>query len=271
MGLCATQWKLAICQSQKVDNFSIQNLPLQNSLSAHVNSGKWRHLLDSETKLSCLDLAYVDKLAKDKICVKYLLVRKDLFDRTIDAKRLKTKVSKEAVRAFLTMITEKNHPKEVWVDKETEFAWEIKKLCKAGGKQIYSTMSKTKAAFADRPIRSPNKILYRYMEYNRYKYIHKLTHIVTTLNCRRNCSINYIAKSVKNFDFSTILYNKPLREVRKTKFNIGDRVRISKYNWPFRRCYRPQFTQEVFKIFAIFFQKTSNKHNNGWTRWDYPR
>ena len=34
----------------------------------------------------CMDLAYVDKLAKDNNGVKYLLVRQDLFDRTVDVK-----------------------------------------------------------------------------------------------------------------------------------------------------------------------------------------
>ena len=40
----------------------------------------------------CMDLAYVDKLAKDNNGVKYLLVRQDLFDRTVDAKRMKKKI-----------------------------------------------------------------------------------------------------------------------------------------------------------------------------------
>ena len=55
-----------------------------------------------------MDLAYVDKLAKDNNGVKYLLVRQDLFDRTVDAKAMKTKNSKETIRAFLTMITKKS-------------------------------------------------------------------------------------------------------------------------------------------------------------------
>ena len=50
-------------------------------------------------------LAYIDELAKDKGGVKYLLVRQNLFDRTVDAKRMKTKDFKEMVGAFLTMIT----------------------------------------------------------------------------------------------------------------------------------------------------------------------
>ena len=57
-----------------------------------------------KTEICCMDLAYVDKLAKDKNGVRYLLVREDLFDRTVDAKGIKTKDSKDTVRAFLTRI-----------------------------------------------------------------------------------------------------------------------------------------------------------------------
>ena len=84
-----------------------------------------------KNEIWCMDLAYVDKLAKDNNGVMYLLVRQDLFDRTVDAKGMKTRDSKETVRAFLTMITKKNRPNKIWVDKGTEFAGEFKKLCKA--------------------------------------------------------------------------------------------------------------------------------------------
>ena len=82
-----------------------------------------------KNEIWCMDLAYVDKLAKDNNGVKYLLVRRDLFDRTVDAKGMKTKDSKETVRAFLTMITKKNRPKKIWVDKGKELAREFKKNC----------------------------------------------------------------------------------------------------------------------------------------------
>ena len=91
-------------------------------------------------------------------------------------------------------------------------------------------MRETKAAFADCTIRSLKSLLYRYMEDNGYKYIHKLSQFVTTLNSRRNCSIDLIPKNVKNSDFLPILYSKPLREFRKPQFKIGDRVRMSKYD-----------------------------------------
>ena len=64
-----------------------------------------------KNEIWCMDLAYVDKLAKDNKGVKHLLVSQELFDRTVVAKRMKTKDSKETVRAFLTMITKQNRPK----------------------------------------------------------------------------------------------------------------------------------------------------------------
>ena len=170
-------------------------------------------------------------------------------------KESKSKDSKETVRAFLSMITKKNRPKKFGLTREQNFLESLKNYCKAEGIQIYSTMSKTKAAIAERTIRSLKNIPYRYMQDNGYKYIHKLTQFVTTLNSRRNCSIDLIPRNVKNSDILSILYSKPLREFRKLQFKIGDRVRISKYDLLFRKGYKPQFTQEVFEIVAISSRK----------------
>ena len=210
-----------------------------------------------KNEIWCMDLAYVDKLAKENNGVKYLLVRQDLFDRTVNAKGMKTKDSQETVKAFSSMITKRNRPKKIWVDKGTEFAGAFKKFCGAEGIQVYSTMSETKAAFAERTIRSLKNILYRYMEDFGYKYIHKLPQFINTLNSRRNSSIDMKPNTVKNCDIMSILYSKPLREFKKPTFKTGDRVRISKYDLPFRKRYKPQFTSEVFEIVAIATRKPS--------------
>ena len=57
-------------------------------------------------------------------------------------------------------------------------------------------MSETKAAYAERKVRPLKNILYCYVEDNGYKFIHKLTQFVTTLNSRRDCSIDLIPKNV---------------------------------------------------------------------------
>ena len=53
-----------------------------------------------KNEIWCMDLACVEKLAKVNNCVKSLPVRQDVFHRTVEAKGLKTKDSKEAFSAF---------------------------------------------------------------------------------------------------------------------------------------------------------------------------
>ena len=65
-----------------------------------------------KNEIWCMDLAFVDKLAKDNNGIKCLLVRQDMVDRTVDAKGMKTKDSKETVKFFSKMITKKNRPKK---------------------------------------------------------------------------------------------------------------------------------------------------------------
>ena len=111
----------------------------------------------------------------------------------------------------------------MWVDERIEFAGCFRKLWKAEGIEIYSTVSETEAAFAERTIRSLKNILYHYMEDYGYKYIHTLSQVVTALISRRNCYLDLIPKDVKISDFLSILYSNPWREYRKPKVGIGDR------------------------------------------------
>ena len=181
---------------------------------------KMRAFARFKNEIWCMDQAYVDKLAKDNNGVKYLLVPQDLFDRTVDAKGMKTKDSKERVKTFSKMITKKNRPIKIWVDQGTEIPGEFKKFCSAEGIEFYSIMSETKAAFAERTISSLKNILFRYMEHYGYKYIHSLPQFVARMNSRNNSSIDMEPNHVQNSDFMSILYSKPLREYKKPKFGI---------------------------------------------------
>ena len=141
---------------------------------------------------------------------------------------MKTRDSQETVKAFSSMITEKNRRKMIWVDKGTKIAGTVIKFCAAEWIHVYSTMSESKAALAERTILSLKNILYRCMEAFGYKYIHKLPQYITTLNSKRNSSIYKRLNTVKNCEYMSILYSKPLREYKKPTFKTGDRLQISK-------------------------------------------
>ena len=86
-----------------------------------------------KNEIWCMDLAHVDKLAKDDEGVKYLLVSHELFDRTIDAKGMRAKDWKVTARAFLKMISKRNWPKHNSVNKGKNFFGEFWKFGKSEG------------------------------------------------------------------------------------------------------------------------------------------
>jgi transposase-like protein len=199
----------------------------------------------------CADLAHVDKLAPDNAQVKYLFVAIDVLSRFVQVQPMKTKTAESAKDAFVRMLSKATgKPKKLWTDNGTEFEGTFRRYCQQQEISIYHTFSETKAAYAERAIRSLKNIMYRYMEQQKtYKYLGKLQSFVQTMNSRVNRSTGMAPKDVKNADAIRIMYiRKPLPR-EKPKYKVDDYVRISRKDTAFRKGYKPQFTDEIFKIF----------------------
>ena len=113
MVLCAIWQKNAKLSPSKVREFLRSKTSYTRFTQAIRKFKKMRAFARFKDESWCMDLAYVDKLAKDKNGVRFLLVRQNLFDRTVDAKGMKTKYSKETVKTFSKMITKKDRPKKL--------------------------------------------------------------------------------------------------------------------------------------------------------------
>ena len=85
----------------------------------------------------CMDLAYVGKLAKKNNGLKYLLVRQDLFDRTVKAKGMKTKDSQETLKAFSSTITKKIDRKRFGLTRGPNLLERLGIFVAAEGIQVY--------------------------------------------------------------------------------------------------------------------------------------
>ena len=168
------------------------------------------------------------------------------------------------------MIKKWNRPKKIWLDKRTEFAGAFKKFCAAEGIQFYSNMSETKAVFAERTIRSLQNILYRYMEDYGFKYIHRVPQFITTLNCRRNSSIDMRPNTVKKCDLMSIPYSKLLREYRKPTFKLVIELESQSMNCFLAKVTSWYYTRSFWNC-SNCNKETTNIHNQGWARGDYLR
>ena len=87
-----------------------------------------------------------------------------------------------------------------------------------------------------------------------YKYIHKLSQLVTILNSKKLSSRGSIPKNVKLSDFQYILYSKQVRE--NPGLRLETELASPSMTYSSGRVIGPQFTQENFEFIVI----SSRKH-----------
>ena len=124
-------------------------------------------------EICCMDFIYVDKLATGNDGLKYLLVRQDLFDRTVGARGR-------------NMITIKDRPKNIWVDKGTEFPAEFILKYFAKLKDYKFTLKWVRLRVHLQNVQyNPWKLYFTVRWKIMDKYTHNLSQFVITLHSRK--------------------------------------------------------------------------------------
>ena len=73
------------------------------------------------------------------------------------------------------------------------------------------------------------------MEENGDKYVCKMDSFVNTMNTRVNRSLDKSSKNVKNSNLLSIFDKNSIIEYKQSRYKIGDKIQISKYDIPFRK------------------------------------
>ena len=84
--------------------------------------------------------------------------------------------------------------------------------------------------------------------------INQLQSFVQTINSRVNRVTNLAPNKVTKKDvlyLISLIFDASTKLVRRQKFYVGDFVRISKADLPFRKGYKQIFTNEIFEIHDI--------------------
>ena len=138
------------------------------------------------------DLADVSNLQKYNPDIKYLLVAIDTFSRYLSVVPLKNKSSKSVIAGFQQIFSKGRQPKWLRADHGGEFdnRW-LKQYLKSVNVGIFYTFNETKAAYAERVIRTLKTVMYRYFTHNQtYKYDDQLQDFVKDYNNRPHRSLN---------------------------------------------------------------------------------
>ena len=125
------------------------------------------------------------------------------------------------------------------------------KLLKNKSIKIYHTFNEGKAVIVERFNRTLKNIMYKYFTANNtYKYIDSLDKMVRKYNNTIHSSIKMMPKDAVHSKNTIKVYNALYGNYKAIypffKFDIGDKVRISKKKRTFERGYIPNWTEELF-------------------------
>ena len=202
------------------------------------------------------DLVEMQQFSKWNKGIKYPLMVIDVFSKYGWIRGLKDKKTETVSKAFDDIFKSKRKPQMLWTDKGSEFiSKHFKGFLKRAGIKLYHTENEEKSSVVERWNKTmKNRMWKMFTVNNNTVYWDKIDKLVNDYNNSRHSSIKMTpveASKKKNESkvwsnlYGDSIYLKP----GKSKFAIGDRVRISKYKRKvFDKGYTPNWTEEIFVI-----------------------
>ena len=201
------------------------------------------------------DLADMKSISRWNEGYNYILVVIDVFSKYVWAEPVKSKDSKTVLAAFKKVLSsDERKPESFMTDKGGEFSNQaMKSYCTKNQINYYTSQNPdTKAAVAERVIRTLKSRLYRYFEHKKsWKYIDVLPLIVDSYNKSKHRSIGMAPKAVTKETEQQVrqkLYPPKKEKPIHFKYNVGNKVRIAREKPVFGKGYTQQWTDEIFTI-----------------------
>ena len=198
-----------------------------------------------------VDLADMQSLSKKNKGIKYLLCAIDLFSKYAFVVPLRDKKRISITNAFNKIIKQSNRkPNKIWVDQGSEFYnRDFKKWLSSNDIIMYSTFNESKSVVAERFIRTLKNKLDKHMTATgKNVYFDVIDDVVNKYNNSKHNTIKMKLKDVGDDNHRVYIdeHNK-----RSARYNVGNRVRISKFKNIFAKGYTPNWRREIFIINKI--------------------
>ena len=202
----------------------------------------------------------MQSLSRKNKGIKYLLCAIDLYCKYAFVIRLKDKKGISIVNAFDKIIKQSNRkPNKIWVDQRGEFYNNVfKKWLSDNDIIMYSTYNEGKSVVAETFIRTLKNKLYKHMTATgKNVYYDVLDDVVNKYNNTKHSTIKIKPIDVKDNNKRVYIDEQNEKDTTKSsssersRFKVGDRVRISKFKNIFAKGYTPNWSKEIFIVDKI--------------------
>lgn len=207
------------------------------------------------------DLMDMVKFKSENDGYSYILVVIDVFSKYLWLRPLKNKKGTSVSKALQDILSEGRQPSRIRSDKGQEFrSKDVNSLLNRYGITHLYAQNETKAAVAERVIKTIKTRLYRYFTHDRnYEYVKKLQSFADSYNQTYHRTIGMAPANVTETKETSIWWRmywpkkQPVstktKKTRKPfKFKVGDKVRLTHLKNPFTREYDQRWTGEIFSI-----------------------
>lgn len=220
--------------------------------AARKNFKRRKTIIKGYADLWQADLADFQNFKKINQGNRYILMVIDCYSKFLWVEPIKSKTAEAVSFAMKRILNRANYfPKFLQTDAGTEFYNKrFAKIMKDYGINHYSTYSTKKAAIIERCIRTIKSWLYKeFSARGKNKWIDIIDSVVGRYNSKPHRTTGLRPEDITQ-NTKLRCYDTP-KIVFKSKFKVGDIVRISKYKAAFDKSYTQNYTNELFKIKKI--------------------
>ena len=187
---------------------------------------------------------------------RYMLNVVDVLSKFAWSEPLKDKTATSTLNAFKKIISESNRiPKRIWVDQGKEFYNKtLDEWLKENNITRYSTFSEHKSCVVERFNMTLKSLMWkRFTALNTRKWIDMLPTLLTKYNNTKHSTIKMTPTqaSVAKNEALLLQQQQEPSPSNVTKFNLGEKVRISRIKGVFEQGYLPNWSEELFEIVKV--------------------
>ena len=195
-----------------------------------------------------VDLADMQSLSRKNKGIKYLLCAIDLYSKYAFVIPLENKKGISVTNGFNKIIKQSNRkPNKIWVDQGREFYNNVFKKWLSDNIIMYSTYNEGKSVVAERFIRTLKSKLYKHMTaIGKNIYYDVLYDAVNKYNNTKHSTIKMKPIDVRDNNNKRVYIDE--HNEKRSRFKVGDRVRISKFKNIFVKGYTPNWSSEIFIV-----------------------